>query len=338
MKYQPDNELLSAYLDDELTAAERVQVEKMLAENPAARQLVDELRALRASLQSLPPRKLPGDLSETVLQTATARQTASSPRQKTPASQAAFLRRLADRFKDNPRMVVWPLVVLSVAILLMVFNPDQPGPGGNGGRQIAKTQTDKKTKASNNDERASDIKILAPKPGEVVQSEDPPAMSAVGPTNSTDKASKLVMKGPGGEKSIQPSAISRADVVVLQCQVSGETLKAESYRKIFESSGIALPKESASEFLHLSTADLAEVTGIEAKVLAANPQADAQPAVKMVAVEATSDQIVDILNSLQTMPEIYLEVSIKTPQPNPGQPAPPPSAKKRVLVVFRLAE
>ena len=40
----PENELLSAYLDGELSAAEQAEVERLLATNPAARQLLDELR------------------------------------------------------------------------------------------------------------------------------------------------------------------------------------------------------------------------------------------------------------------------------------------------------
>ena len=41
----PESELLSAYLDGELTAAERAQVEQRLAADPAARQLAEEFRA-----------------------------------------------------------------------------------------------------------------------------------------------------------------------------------------------------------------------------------------------------------------------------------------------------
>ncbi len=40
----PQNELLSAYLDGELTAAEQAEIEQLLADSPAARQLVEELR------------------------------------------------------------------------------------------------------------------------------------------------------------------------------------------------------------------------------------------------------------------------------------------------------
>ena len=63
----PKNELLSAYLDDELTAVEQAEVERLLAADPAARQTLDELRALSATLQALPRQKLGEDLSPQVL-------------------------------------------------------------------------------------------------------------------------------------------------------------------------------------------------------------------------------------------------------------------------------
>ena len=45
MNDMPENELFSAYLDGELTAAEQAAVEQLLAQAAAARQLMDELRA-----------------------------------------------------------------------------------------------------------------------------------------------------------------------------------------------------------------------------------------------------------------------------------------------------
>ncbi len=45
MKDELQNELLSAYLDGELSPAERAEVEQFLAANPAARKLLEELRA-----------------------------------------------------------------------------------------------------------------------------------------------------------------------------------------------------------------------------------------------------------------------------------------------------
>ena len=67
MNNVPDTELFSAYLDGELTAAEQVRVEQLLATSPEARQLFEELRALGSTLQGLPQEKLDEDLSARVL-------------------------------------------------------------------------------------------------------------------------------------------------------------------------------------------------------------------------------------------------------------------------------
>lgn len=69
--YDSDHaELISAYVDGQLDAAERAEAERLLAEQPALRQLRDDLIALREKLQSLPQLKLPADFSANVLQQA----------------------------------------------------------------------------------------------------------------------------------------------------------------------------------------------------------------------------------------------------------------------------
>lgn len=69
--YDSDHaELISAYVDGQLDAAERAVAERLLAEQPALRQLRDDLIALRDKLTSLPQLKLPADFSSNVLQQA----------------------------------------------------------------------------------------------------------------------------------------------------------------------------------------------------------------------------------------------------------------------------
>ncbi len=62
-----DEERLSAYLDGELSSDEQARVEQLLADEPAARQLLDELRAVSSTLQGLPRTHVPGDLAADVL-------------------------------------------------------------------------------------------------------------------------------------------------------------------------------------------------------------------------------------------------------------------------------
>jgi hypothetical protein len=67
----PD-ELLSAFLDDELSPAERAQVEKHLATSEADRQLLAELKSLRGDLASLPQAVVSPDFADRVVQAAVA--------------------------------------------------------------------------------------------------------------------------------------------------------------------------------------------------------------------------------------------------------------------------
>jgi hypothetical protein len=64
------DELISAYLDGELTAEEKALVEEQLMDNVEHRKMFEELRALRASLQSLPLHKLDEKFHERVLRRA----------------------------------------------------------------------------------------------------------------------------------------------------------------------------------------------------------------------------------------------------------------------------
>lgn len=72
------DELISAYLDGELTAEQHAFVEKQLSEDPQLRRLCDELHALRSALQSVPPVDPPGDFAQRVLRQAERRMLAES--------------------------------------------------------------------------------------------------------------------------------------------------------------------------------------------------------------------------------------------------------------------
>src|SRR5262245_52898378 len=67
----PD-ELLSAFLDDELTPAERAQVEERLAVSEDDRRLLAELKKLRADLSRLPKATVSTDFADRVVQAAVA--------------------------------------------------------------------------------------------------------------------------------------------------------------------------------------------------------------------------------------------------------------------------
>jgi hypothetical protein len=145
----PEEELLSAYLDGELSADERSRVEHLLASSSESRQLLEELRSIRASLQRMPRARLSHDFAEQVLRqaekeflTATAgpeegqAEPGGTQRATVPASEPAVrAERLSgvswQRFR---RPVIWASLALAAGLLIM-FLDRQRGPGGR--RQVA---------------------------------------------------------------------------------------------------------------------------------------------------------------------------------------------------------
>lgn len=122
MKDLPQNELLSAYLDGELTAAEQADVEQLLAANPAARRLLDELRLLSTAIQSLPQQRVGEDLSQHVLRMAERRMlTEGEPGDSSglPEAPVPLSRTLRDRFA-NRRTAIWTGLAVAIAVMIAV--------------------------------------------------------------------------------------------------------------------------------------------------------------------------------------------------------------------------
>jgi hypothetical protein len=133
-----DTELLSAFLDGELTAEEQARAEHMLAVSAEARQLLEELRALSGTLQGLPLLKLNEDISARVLQIAERRvlspeepdQTGGADKPAagraatsltTPAddSSGGFpWREISWRGLFSPRALIWTAIILIAAFVI----------------------------------------------------------------------------------------------------------------------------------------------------------------------------------------------------------------------------
>ena len=139
MNTLPENELFSAYLDGELTAAEQAQMDRLLAANPAARQLLDELRTLSAALQSLPQQKLGEDLGPRVLRIAERRMLTEEPPVDVKRAQFAAVplaRSIFRRFLQ-PRAMVWLSITAVVAAMIMLNERRHPAPVGKADREVA---------------------------------------------------------------------------------------------------------------------------------------------------------------------------------------------------------
>ena len=127
----PQNELLSAYLDGELTAAEQAEVERLLATDPAARQLLDELRrsARRCNPCRTEARRRPEPAGVAGGRTADAHRGRARPG---PVARAAApvprLRAFVGRFV-NRRTLVWTGLAVAIAMMITINErrqKDQP--------------------------------------------------------------------------------------------------------------------------------------------------------------------------------------------------------------------
>ena len=156
MSYDPNHhedlsELLSAYLDGEVTAEERVLVEQRLAESAEFRQLHDELKALRTKLEAAFRYKLNEDLAPIVLRRAEKSMLAMSALSDLAAASEDKKVSLSDRtaIKERAmrvaRLLRWSIVAVAAAIAIMVFNPNReqqaPEIARNNDRSAVKEET-----------------------------------------------------------------------------------------------------------------------------------------------------------------------------------------------------
>jgi hypothetical protein len=157
----PD-ELISAYLDDELSAEERARVETMLAESAELRQSLEELRALRANLKSLPRHRLDPLFAERVLREAE-RQMLASPKGQWPnaAPQGANSSSsvTVQRPPRNWRALAWAGVAASLALVMLINEKlrdnrieiaqgDRPAPRSEALKSDVARETDRETARS----------------------------------------------------------------------------------------------------------------------------------------------------------------------------------------------
>lgn len=121
-----NDELLSAYLDGEVTAEEQAKIEKLLASQPQARQLLDELRALSGALQSLPPARLETDLSDRVIRAAQ-RQILTGGEAATDSTGAAGSLWTQLRKRLTGRALFWPAVAAALALWIVLTDLGRVG-------------------------------------------------------------------------------------------------------------------------------------------------------------------------------------------------------------------
>jgi hypothetical protein len=214
-----DDELLSAYLDDELAAEQRARVDERLAADPAARKLLDELRAVSQATRQLPPEKLQGDMRETILRRAERAMLLSTAGEPAAAGGDSGHRRddaLRFSIGRSPRGWLWAALAVAAALMLMVYQ-SEPDPNDNLPGAVAARSDESRESAGRPADR-SELRALTEESTIVEDLEPPPA--AARPAGGVDKGlAEPLFEGGAvagdqlarGESSSSPAATDATD-------------------------------------------------------------------------------------------------------------------------------
>jgi hypothetical protein len=118
-----NDELLSAYIDGELTEVERAQVAAWLADDPRAQSLLEELQGVSTAVKSLPTTKLQTDLTAAIL-SKVADNGAPHDSEATHDATLSLPERDSQR-RFSGRGLWWSAAAIAAAIAIALFVPQQ---------------------------------------------------------------------------------------------------------------------------------------------------------------------------------------------------------------------
>jgi anti-sigma factor RsiW len=129
---QITDELLSAYLDGELSGQEQEQVERLLAEDPSHRQTLDELRSLSGDMQSLTRFQLGDDFYRRVVAIAEQAESESSAvahAAALPGDASSRDETASAGWSGMGRPIAYAILALAAAVLIMIATRPAPQSG-----------------------------------------------------------------------------------------------------------------------------------------------------------------------------------------------------------------
>jgi hypothetical protein len=334
MNNLPENELFSAYLDGELTAAEQAEVERLLAASPAARQLLDELRALSNTLQDLPQEKLGEDLSRQVLRIAERRMLTEGEPGDLETAPTPLERSVFRRF-FNRRTMVWLSLTTAIALLIVISERRGPGPAVQLAREAESSRP--AGRVAGNELRTPPVLRAAEdrenKPAKVEHellekspkselSDTAAATPVAKPTQPTVPAKATVGiagRSAGGEYQSDDRLGGDASepVLVVRCDISHEAARKSSLDKLLVANGMARVEPTDRDSMYARAKDKMYERAKEKGVAKAKQPVEAKkptraPATdEYVYVEATADQIKAVLAGLKAQPDLFLAFSVK---------------------------
>jgi len=262
-----DDELLSAYLDDELAAEERARVEQRLAEDLRAKQLLEELRAVSQAMKSVPSATVGSDLRDSILRRA--ERAMLVPGEQSPAGGLGGVAKRIP-FGRSKRAWIWAGMALAAGLMLMFFERE---PERNQGLPDAVAKRDD----TSQDEALFDRRSLAEERGEAEVDKlaaarpaapaSAPALAAApagAPASASASASAPLatvaadrgnsrLGGVGGsmaaaeDKAAEPS--DAAQRLLVRVNVKPEALQNRTFDEVLERNQIEIeqPAESKSD-------------------------------------------------------------------------------------------
>jgi anti-sigma factor RsiW len=263
---QFDDELLSAYLDDELAPEERARVEQRLASDPGAKQLLEELRAVSQAVKAVPSATVGTDLRESVLRRA--ERTMLLPGERASARGLnEMVRKLP--FGRSKRAWFWAGAALAAGLMLMFFERE---PERNEGLPGAVALRDRSARL----ETLSAAKPAAQEElGERVAAETAAPASAPLAAASADRADH----GSGGVGGAVAAGAGRAaeardsdDLLVVRVTVKPEALRNRAIDAVLARNQIEVEQPIAQADNRSRTKNIpAEPQDVDVLLLAAEP-------------------------------------------------------------------
>ncbi|NLF08073.1 MAG: hypothetical protein GX594_08845 [Pirellulaceae bacterium] len=339
------NELLSAYLDGELSAAEQAEVERLLAADPAARHILEDLRALSAALRALPREELGEDLSAEVLRAAGRRVLLEGPPNADDSATAVPLGRAFLGRELNARIIAYAGITIALAVVIMIVDSQQERiPAEKAGKEIAAAAPQKNELQQEQEEPgylppiqgvrdsiAESSRLSGVHSGRKIRGFSEPsdkALAAPPPPQSPPPAeSPPGFASPAGdaEPSSAPNRELRAqarrggDMLVVHCDVTPEALANNDFDKLLAANGItqrrqfkaSVPPDAENRWEGKAGKGGSPSLSDSAAPLGADE-------VNMVYVEAAPDRIEAALAALGTNRRAFSNVMVSTPRGSIG--------------------
>ncbi len=240
-----DDELLSAYVDGELTTAERAAVEARLQSDPAAREMVVEIQALSGTLRSLPKLAVAEDMRSAVLAQVSEKKSVALP-----------------EYRPGPlRRLMWPAIAVAAALLLMFTQDEQPENGDlakvevRGGEQRDQPAEERHTLSFEAPETDVAPAATTPAAEEIAVVDD--GASAGVAIGSDLVQSELHMNG----RSLDAITAADAELGIVHLTLTDFRAGTERFDRLLLSNGVQVLDDSASSD---GAGDIAGAVGIVA--------------------------------------------------------------------------